>query len=254
MKHLRTRKLAFTLTELLIAVAITGFIVVMLGQIINSAAAMWRTGDQRIDAFREARAALQLMAADLGRANIKGDPQMLTLAQYSSDGTYATEADAITPIKNAGKSDLCAVQYYLTWSGTTNTYTLVRRLKNSDAINCLATDPACTASLAISPLNFAAIYDKGSGIEEPVAAPVWDLEFRPGETDNVVTPTTDSAVKWKWIEIRFKAMSVNAARKLRSMGGITQATWADPTSIAYRRLILPEEQQFVTRISFEQNR
>src|SRR5256885_53021 len=99
----------FTLAELIIATAITGLIVILLGQIFSSASAMWRLGGERIDAFRDARSALQLMAADLARANINGDAQMIKLIP-STDGTYAIEADAITPLKNTGKSDLCAVE------------------------------------------------------------------------------------------------------------------------------------------------
>jgi prepilin-type N-terminal cleavage/methylation domain-containing protein len=235
----------FTLVELLIATAITALIVVMLGQVFSSAAAMWQAADQRIDVFRDARAALQLMAADLGRAHITANSNMLKLAQVSSDGTYAAEADAVAPIKNFGKSDLCTVEYYLTWNGTTKTYSLVRRIKDSDATIALLRNPTP---------DFGIVYDKGSGAEDVLAAPVWSLEFRPGETDNVVTPATDSPAKWRWLEIRFKAMSVNSARKLKSMSGIDQPTWADPSSTVYKTVILPYEQQFVTRVALEQNR
>jgi type II secretory pathway pseudopilin PulG len=243
---LQRRLAAFTIAELLIAVAITSLIVVMLAQVFSAAAAMWQTSDQRIDAFRDARSAMQLMAVDLGRANINGDAKMLTLAQYSTDGSYATEADAITPIKNSGKSDLCTVEYYLSWNGTTKTFALMRRVKNSDTT---------TGLLATAAPNFNTIYDKNNtnSREEILATPVWALEFRPGELDTVLAPSTDSAAKWKWIEIRFKTMSVNSARKLKSMAGIAQATWSDPTTTTYKTLILPYEQQFVTRITLSQN-
>jgi type II secretory pathway component PulJ len=237
---------AFTIAELLIAVAITSLIVVMLAQVFSSASAMWQTADQRIDAFRDARSALQTMAVDFGRANVNGDAKMLTLAQYSADGSYAGEADVITPIKNSGKSDLCAVEYYLNWNGATNTYALMRRIKNSDATS---------GYLATPTPDFTKIYDRDNtkSTEEILSTPVWDLQFRPGEKDNVVRPTTDSAAQWKWLEIRFKTMSVNSARKLKSRPDIGQATWNDPTTATYKTLILPYEQQFVTRVSFFQN-
>src|SRR5438552_8610551 len=135
MKHFLCRKsAAFTLSELLIATAITGLIIILLGQIFSSASAMWRAADQRTDAFRDARTALQLMAADLARANVSGDPQMLKLDPTGN--AYATEADAITPTKNSGKSDLCAVEYYLLWDSGAKTSSLMRRFKKSDDINC----------------------------------------------------------------------------------------------------------------------
>jgi type II secretory pathway pseudopilin PulG len=244
---------AFTLVELLIATAITGLIIILLGQIFSSAAAMWRSSDQRIDAFRDSRAALQLMAVDLGRADINGDPQMLKLdqVQNSVDGSYsyAGEADAVSPGKNPGKSDLCAIEYYLLWSSTTKTFSLVRRLKDSNALS----DPT-NGLLAKATPDFSAIYDKNSGTEEVIAGPVWDLEIRPGVTDTPLTSATGSSTGWKWLEIRFKAMSQNAGLKLKLIPSVDQATWTDPTSAAYKNLILPYEQQFVTRVSLEQNR
>jgi type II secretory pathway pseudopilin PulG len=244
---------AFTLAELLIATAITGLIVLLLGQIFSSATTMWRSSGERIDAFRDARAALQLMAADLGRANISGNAQMLTLAQVqpSTDGTYtyAGEADAITPMKNSGKSDLCTVEYYLVWDATTKTSSLMRRFKGSDVMS----DPT-NGYLAKAAPDFNAIYDKTSGTEEVLATPVWDLEIRPGIIDTPLGSATGASTSWKWLEVRFKTMSVNSARKLKGMASIDQSTWADPTSTTYKNLILPYEQQFVTRISLDQNR
>ena len=249
MNKIASRKsAAFTLAELLIATAITGLIVILLGQIFSSASAMWRTGTERIDAFRDARAALQLMATDLGRANINGDAQMLKLIP-SSDGTYAVEADAITPVKNSGKSDLCAVEYYLFWSDTTKTFTLMRRFKGSDMLS-----NGSNGYLATSTPDFSTIYDKSSGNEDVLATPVWDLEIRPGITDTALTSVGGASNTWKWLEIRFKTMSVNSARKLKAMGSIDQSMWVDPTSTTYKTLILPYEQQFVTRVALDQNR
>jgi type II secretory pathway pseudopilin PulG len=258
MKHFLSRKsAAFTLAELLIATAITGLIIILLGQIFSSASAMWRVSDQRTDAFRDARAALQLMAAELARANISGDPQMLRLTniQTSTDGTYtyATEADSVSPSKNLGKSDLCAVEYYLLWDDSTKTYSLMRFFKKSDAL----TDPnSSTHYLANTSPNFDAIYDKDKsvGSEEVLATPVWDLQIRPGITDPALSSVSGASTSWKWLEIRFKSMSVNAARKLKGMPSIDQSTWTNTNSTEYKNLILPYEQQFVTRISLDQNR
>ena len=217
MKQLSQKNRAgFTLAELLIATAITGLIIILLGQIFSSASAMWRLGGERIDAFRDARAALQLMAADLARANINGDPQMLKLVP-SSDGKYAVEADAVTPIRNSGKSDLCAVQYYLLWDGTAKTFALMRRFKGSDLLS-----NASNGYLANTPPDFTTMYDKTSGIEEAIATPIWDLQIRPGITDIPLTSVGGAPTSWKWLEIRFKSMSVNSARKLKGMASIGQ--------------------------------
>jgi prepilin-type N-terminal cleavage/methylation domain-containing protein len=261
---LRSRQ-GFTLAELLIATAITGLIIVLLGQIFSTASAMWRSGGERIDAFRDARAALQLMAADLARANINGDPQMLKLDQIqsSADGsyTYAGEADAITLSKNAGKSDLCTVEYYLLWNDTTKTFSLMRLFRNSDATNGQVdkkgNTPTCTNGLT-SPLNLTCLFTKKltnqDEAQEVLAAPIWDLQIRPGTSDIPLTSVTPASTSWKWLEIHFKSMSVNSARKLKGMTSISQSTWTNPSSTQYKSLILPYEQQFVTRVALEQNR
>ncbi len=232
----------FTLVELLVSMAITIGIVVLLARVLAAAASIWQLADQRIDTFRDARAAMQLMTNDLGRADINGDPQMLTLGDISSDGTYAGSASAVAPMKNTGKSDLCAVTYYLNWNGGVNAYSLSRSFKDSDATASILTTP---------PLSFTNLYTRTT--PETLANYAWDMEIRPGEVINTLTPTTDSSTKWKWIEVRFKAMSVKAARKFQSSGAVGQATWADPTTAAYKTYILPNEQQFVTRILLQQN-
>jgi uncharacterized protein (TIGR02599 family) len=65
---IRARIPAFTLVELLIAISITLLIVVLLSRIFAGAADAWRSSDQRIDVFRDARAALQIISRDLSRA------------------------------------------------------------------------------------------------------------------------------------------------------------------------------------------
>jgi prepilin-type N-terminal cleavage/methylation domain-containing protein len=234
----------FTLAELLIAVAITVIIVGMLGRVLIATTTVYSTADQRMDAFRDAKAAIQLMTTDLSRADINGDPGMLNLAKYSSDGTYATEAYAVTPIKNKGKSTLCAVGYYLDWNGTSKTYSLRRFFKDSDTT---------IVSLAKTPPEYSVLYDRTKGTSpETIASYVWDLQLRPGRGATPVTPGTSVSNQWNWIEIRFKAMSVKAGQKLGVLAAVKQTTWDDPTSTEYKQYILPNEQQFVTRVSLFQ--
>ena len=125
----------------------------------------------------------------------------------------------------------------------------MRRFKDSNTLS----DPT-NGYLANTSPDFNAIYDKSSGTEEVLATPVWDLEIRPGITDTPLTSVGGASTSWKWLEIRFKSMSVNAARKLKGMASIDQSTWANPNSTEYKNLILPYEQQFVTRVSLDQNR
>ncbi len=208
-----------------------------------SATSIWRTADQRLDAFRDARAALQLMSNDLSRAAVSGNSQLLNLANPS--GTYAKEAYAVAPMKNTGKSDLCAVGYYLDWNSTSHTYSLTRMFKNSDQT---------VGSLAKSSVDTGTLYDRTqpNTALDTLASYVWDLELRPGQGANLVDPASPPST-WQWIEIRFKAMSVKAGQKLAVIPGINQSTWDDPSSTAYKTYILPNEQQFMTRVPLLQN-
>lgn len=231
---------AFTLAELLIAISITLIIILVLFQVFAATANQWQSSDQRIDTFRDARAALQIMTRDLSRADVNGNTAMLTLS--NSNGTFATEAYAITPIPNSGKSDLCAVGYYCAFDLTTKAFSLRRLFKDSNATY---------TSLATASPNFTAIYTKDLTLDETAAAYIWDLQFRPGLAADPVDPAANPSNQWKWLEIRFKSMSPAAARKIRGMA-VTEATWLDNTTTIYKSVILPYEQQFVSRVALHQ--
>src|SRR5213595_3439151 len=61
----RRSRAAFTLAELLIATSITTGVVVMLGWTLGSLMSTASHANARVDAFRDARAALQMMERDL---------------------------------------------------------------------------------------------------------------------------------------------------------------------------------------------
>ncbi len=197
----------------------------MLSRVFAAAASQWQASDQRVDTFRDARAALQIITRDLSRADINGDPQMLTLTSSDPSGFFK-EAYAITPIGNDGKSDLCGVGYYTVWDPATKAYTLKRLIKNSDTIfNDLKTS------------NFTSIFSKNAANEEDVAAYVWDLRFYPGVQGDPQNPPTGPSSQWRWVEVRFKSMSAASARKIRSLP-VGQGTWSNPSDPLYKAAIL----------------
>ena len=233
---------AFTLTELLVAIAITAMIVVLLSTVFTAAGKQWQASDQRTDSFRDARAALQVIERDLSRANTNGAAQMLTLSDVDASGTFAKEAFAVTPIPNGGKSDLCAVGFYCVWDDTSKTYSLRRLFRDSDTT---------TTSLAKASPDFTVLFTKGASNEEELASCAWDLRFAPGTLADTEPPTTNPSTKWRFVEVRFKSMSAASARRLRDMG-VSQTTWGDSNNAVYKSSILPYEQQFVTRVSLHQ--
>jgi len=56
---------AFTLLELLVAVSVLSILLVILMNIVQSATSLWRSSENRVEAYREARAALQVISSDL---------------------------------------------------------------------------------------------------------------------------------------------------------------------------------------------
>jgi type II secretory pathway pseudopilin PulG len=237
--HRRRSTFAFTLAELLVAIAITIVLVGILLRVFAATTAQWQSADQRIDTFRDARAALEFMKRDLGRANTNGSSKMLALADFVSD--FAREAYAITPIPNTGKSDLCTAGYYCAYDPIAKAYSLKRLFKNSDAT---------FTSLATSSADFTVIYQK-SETDDVAAAYLWDLQIRPGIGASTVDPTTGASATWNWLEIRFKSMSPASGRKIRD-SAVDSSTWFDATSPLYKIYILPYEQQFVSRIVLDQ--
>ncbi len=240
--HRAPHRRGFTLVELLVAISVTAVIIVLLSQIFASTSAQWQAADQRIDAFREARTAVQIIARDLARAHTSADARMLMLSDVDPSKEFAKEVFAITPAPNSGKSDLCAVGYYSVWDDTSNTYTMKRLLRDSDAI-----------LPSLQTLDFPTMYTKGGAAEEDVASYVWDLKLYVGSGNEPIDVTSIPSTSWRWIEVRFKAMSPAAGRKLANLA-IDESTWADPSDPLYKSAILPHEQQFVTRVTLQQNR
>jgi len=110
---------AFSLLELLVAVSVLSILLVILLNIVQGATNLWRTSENKVEAYREARAALQVMSSDLKnilpstnfaffRTNISGYPSATNLAFLTT-----------LPISSqnpASLSDVCTVGYFLAYS------------------------------------------------------------------------------------------------------------------------------------------
>ena len=85
------------MVELLIAAAITVVIVVMLGLMLGSLMSSASHASQRVDAFRDARAALQMMERDLSNLvrdtvdiRTSPDPDTRADSSYATSGLFRT--------------------------------------------------------------------------------------------------------------------------------------------------------------------
>ena len=122
---------AFTMLELLVSMAVLSMLIVLLLSMVDNATKMWRLSENRVDAYREARAALNLIASDLAsiytstNANftyINRAPATVPTMQPHLDGKlfFVTAL----PVGAQGvdqKSDLCTVGYFAGYDKTSLT-------------------------------------------------------------------------------------------------------------------------------------
>ncbi len=263
----------FTLVELLIATGITVAMVLMLGWMLGSLMSSATHTTQRVDAFRDARAALQMIERDLRnlvrtqwQLDASGTLRPVTLLAayfavdnlYSDPATgnqqlYALVADQTTP----SSGDVCAVGYYCRWDDQLHAYSLRRFFRSS------ANTPN-TFSVMQTAGSYAAdsvLYTPTSS--DPVlAAYVWNLKIIMYDSGgavintypyicdpNATTPNPLPAA----VEISFYAMSPQAARTVMSLPSDTPSLWMTSPSPTppnlYLNLIAPHAYQFRSRIN-----
>jgi type II secretory pathway pseudopilin PulG len=274
----------FTLAELLIATAISVVIVVMLGWMLGSLMSSASHASQRVDAFRDARAALQMMERDLSNLvcaqwNIQTSPVPTPVPvpvtrpaayfaldkrwQDTANDPYSDPANGnpnrqmfgLIATKSSAPGDMCAVGFYCRWDTQLHAYTLRRFFLDATTTFNVFTSPAVTAA------NYASDSDlyAPSVNDEVLAAYVWNLNITMRDAagnvintypyicdPNTVTPTSLPAA----IEISFNAMSPQAARTVTSVSS-APADWMDTTTQNYQRLVKPHAYEFRTRINLQ---
>jgi type II secretory pathway pseudopilin PulG len=247
----------FTLVELLIATGVTVAIVLMLGWMLSSLMSTASHATQRVDAFRDARAALQVMQRDLRNLvrtqwTTPTQPQTLPTAYFALDNIYTDpvagnqQLYALVSAKTTASSgDVCAVGYYCRWDDQLHAYTLRRFFRDS----------AATFNVIQSAGTYAAdsvLYVPGVS-DAVLAAYVWNLKITMYDSGgavintypyicdpNATTPKTLPAA----IEISFNAMSPQAARTVMSVTS-DPSVWMNMDA----NLVKPHAYQFRSRIN-----
>ena len=242
----RERVSAFTLVELLIATGITVAMVLMLGLMLGSLMGSASHTTARVDAFRDARAALQMIERDL-RNLVRGqwspDPftnptpapcnpsgvatgVTLPAAYFALKDIYADPATvgnhnqlyALVAAKTTGSSgDVCAVGYYCRWDDQLHSYSLRRFFRNSASTFAAMQGAGSYAGDSV-------LYTPGA-TDAVLAAYVWNLKLTPydaaGNPAAYPCVCDQSAAAARMlpaaIEISFNAMSPQAARTVMSV-------------------------------------
>jgi type II secretory pathway pseudopilin PulG len=258
----------FTLAELLIATGVTAIIVVLLGTMLGSVLNTATRTSQRVDAFRDARAALQMIERDLSNLvptqwNIQTSPPVpitRPAAYFALDNIYTDPAAGnqqiygLVAVKTTGSptpsvGDVCAVGYYCRWEG--NRYTL-RRFFRDSAHTFGVLQNAVSGYAADSDLYNLNAADARNDV---VAAYVWNFKVAiydaSGNLQTTYPYICDQSATIPnglpaAIEISFNAMSPQAARTVMSVSS-SPADWMNMNA----NLVNPHAYQFRTRINLQ---
>ena len=256
----RHSRWGFTIVELLVAAAITVVIVVMLGTMFGSIIKTSMRANQRVDAFRDARAALQMMKRDLANL-VRAQPSAyFAMTDVYTDPNTSTAKNrqlyALCALKNQptgvaanAAGDLCAVGYYCRWD--TDRYTLRRHFRDSAATFTAFKNNGPGVYLAPTGL-----YTPGT-TDDVLATNVWNLQITSYKADGtaltpdypLVIDAGGTVAMPAAIEISFNAMSSDAARTIRSLSA-SPDEWMDTAKSNNQRLVAPNAYEFRTRINF----
>jgi prepilin-type N-terminal cleavage/methylation domain-containing protein len=237
---------AFSLLEVLVAISVLSILLVILLNIVQNATSLWRGTENKVEAYREARAALQVMSSDLKnilpttntdffRTNLTNTPNIGFLAALPISSQDTTSS----------KSDICAVGYFVAYDNKSpiagdngrQSYNLYRyflesnetfaKLKNNPE-SVLDIDPNRLEILARNVISFNTTYFKTDGTNfsewnRPPATNMPDL-------------------------VEVKITSVNNERTMRFKARDADAEWKDFAANTNPPDYLKNTKTFTTRI------
>lgn len=229
----------FTLVEMIVALAVTSVLTVLMLRMFTDSSAIWKREDDRLDTFREARAALQLMARELATVNpmpgvnptLGGTEQFPVLAlRYHPDTLeaekttpgnqqiYALASLPYQPKKDTktgeirDRGELRAIGYFCAWVQEKNCYVLRRQSADSDETFSRLQRVLKAASPMQYPASFGVLYDRTAPANsattpvEPiqdVATYIWDLQF--ALPTPPATPENPTPLPPRWLDQKIYA-------------------------------------------------
>jgi len=126
----------FSLIELMVAMSILAVLLVILMSIVDATAKLWRQNENRVDSYREARAALNIIANDLSSMYVSANTDFFKFED--GDSPKLTFLSAMSPDNqedDGNRSDLCEVSYQLhegrTTSRSASSFNLYRGFRSS---------------------------------------------------------------------------------------------------------------------------
>jgi prepilin-type N-terminal cleavage/methylation domain-containing protein len=252
----------FTLTELLVAMAVFTGLILLLFSVVDQTTKAWRQSEQRVDAFREARAALFVIgrdlqsfvkahdaapadgAADFGYFFVNPDGIGNTDVTFSGVASDA-EGDRLFFLtaqpggaQNNARGEICSVGYYLNYSappanamtGSRDYFTLHRYFRNSDG----TFEPLRNYIAGSNPV----LMHAASTVDEVLARNVVDFRVRAYRADGTSPSPWDQRETPAFIELSMTAYNYSVAARLE------RREWMQPPAGA-----LASRQVFHTRVA-----
>jgi len=253
---------AFTLLELLVAMAVLAILVVMMMGLVTSATALWRQSENRAEAYREARAALMIMARDLQNTIGSTNTNL-----FKVNGNAFTHFDAGKAILNSNtasailfhtalpknaqdpdksKSDVCQVGYFLAYDKTAMSTNLPGSQPTLNLYRHFLSSDTTFDNLVASPDNPFTNNITTRANAELLARNVREFRITPliftnNTLTNFFSPSTNKPLP-DILEIRVTAVNQETARRFTQ-----KSDWTSPSAA-----ITNQQQTFTTRIRLNQ--
>jgi len=123
---------AFTILELLVAMAVFSLLIVMLMGMVDSGTKLWRESENRVDSYRESRAAISIIARDLRNTIVSTNTNFFQINSAAFDllatqekntntagAVFFLSAQPSAAQDSVGNtSDICQVGYFLAFGNT----------------------------------------------------------------------------------------------------------------------------------------
>ncbi len=239
--------------ELLVAIAVLCILLVILLDIVQGATNLWRTSENKVEAYREARAALQIISSDLRHALASTNTNFFRrdISSYPNSTNVAFLATfPLSSQETNSLSDVCTVGYFLAYdnkspvSGITGrqSYNLYRYFVESNETFAKLSDSSGPADvldfdpsrqpeiLARNVVGFKATYFITNG---PGSFTTW--------TQSAATPMPDI------VEIQLTA--VNNERTMRFGARVASGEWDAFSGNTNSPDYLKNTKTFTTRIN-----
>ena len=266
-KRTAARTSAFSLIELMVAMAVMSLLLVLLLNMVDSGTKLWRVNENRVDSYREARAALGIIARDLQNAlTATNNPNQFALNSSSVFSKLPSEAVTDTNLaagfffltalplsaqEASNKSDVCQVGYFMGFGKSSsasnspiNTMNIYRYILSSDE-----TFQALQSASGGSPFTNT-LSTLGSKVEL-LARNVTRFTARAftvtsNNTLSDFAASTNTPLP-DLVEVSITAINQEAGKKLGNTSADFSA-WTSTNSPLYSNVVSPVEQTFTTRV------